>query len=60
MKSYSVIFEAPDGTRYGLNGHAITEGHRDIHAITKYRLMLGDPIYEDVSALIDAGLNGYQ
>jgi hypothetical protein len=58
FKSYSVIFVSPDGTRYGLNGHALTEGYRNIHAITKSRLLMGEPIYEDVSELIDIGLRG--
>ncbi|MBM3831842.1 MAG: DUF4339 domain-containing protein [Verrucomicrobia bacterium] len=58
FKSYSVIFESPDGTRYGLNGHALTEGYRNIHAITKSHLVFGEPRYEDVSGLISIGLNG--
>jgi len=57
FKSYSVIFEAPDGIRYGLNGHAQSQGYRNIHAITKSRLVFGDPIYEDVSELVNVGLN---
>lgn len=58
FKSYSVIFESPDGNRYGLNGQALSEGYRDIHAITKSRLVFGEPLYEDVSELISIGLDG--
>jgi hypothetical protein len=54
----NVIFVAPDGTEYALNGTALSAGYRDIHGITKYRLVFGDPIYEDVSELIRIGLYG--
>ena len=53
-----VVFVAPDGREYGLNGTALSAGYSDIHHITKSRSVFGDPRYEDVSGLIRIGLNG--
>ena len=53
-----VIFVAPDGTEYGLNGTALSAGYRDIHEITKFENVSYGRRYEDVSSLISIGLYG--
>ncbi len=54
-----ITFKAPDGTMYGLNGTALSHGHRDIRAITKIEKVYDADVrsYYDVSVLIRAALN---
>jgi len=53
-----VIFVAPDGKEYGLNGVAQSDGYLDIHEITKLENVSYGQEYEDVSELISIGLYG--
>ena len=53
-----VVFVAPDGAEYGLNGTALSAGYRNIHEITKYEIVSYGRRYEDVSDLISIGLYG--
>jgi hypothetical protein len=57
-----LIFEAPNGRKYGLNGTAQASRYHDIHQITKVEKTYDDgtPLYEDVEGLIDMGLRGSQ
>jgi hypothetical protein len=55
----AVVFVAPDGVEYGLNGTAQSQGYRNIHDISKTRTGLFDiKLYEDVDVLINVGLYG--
>jgi hypothetical protein len=51
----AVVFVAPDGTEYGLNGTAQQNGYRDIHLITQ-RDPRNPELYKDVFDLIQRGL----
>lgn len=55
----AVIFVAPNGQEFGLNGAAQSLGWPDVHAITLYTNQppLGTKQYKDVSELIQIGLN---
>lgn len=55
----AVVFTAPDGIEYGLNGTAQTMGYRDIHEITKQYQDSSNTasLYRDLNELISIGLN---
>ena len=53
----AVIFIAPNGRKYGLNGTAQSAGYANIHQITKIDTNTISESYMDVSDLISIGLS---
>ena len=53
----AVIFIAPNGREYGLNGTAQSEGYADIHNITRVDTNTISESYMEVSGLISIGLS---
>jgi len=52
-----VVFTAPDGTEYAVNGTAKSGGYKDIRPIWADDESLGHGLKKDISPLIDKGLS---